>query len=140
MGFTGNTMGGMTFDIAVSPGPSHNPNTDIAFKTQEYSLPAKPCKASYRIGSVAFSNNSSSHYSVYIVTREELALIKDEAHLRAFLDKSPAVDTGTVTGQSTINTLDLSAYSLKTIRLVFRLHESSTDTFLLFDEVTIQYK
>ena len=136
-GFTGKTMGGLTFDI-VGTMPTHNPNTDIAIKSADYDIPEGITHVTYRVGSVAIGTNASSHYSVYIMRDDEFTGIATGEQLKAYLDTKTPDDSATISGQSSTITLDLSAFAEDTVALVFRLHDSPSNSLLLFDDVIVQ--
>lgn len=137
-GFTGKTFGGLTFEIGPSSFPVHVPGTDIAFKTEDYDLPAGNSTISYRVGSIAIGANSSSHYSVYIMASSEFIGIDTEASLKAYLDTKIPADAATISGQSSTITLDLTPYAQQTVSLIFRLHDSPTNALLLFDDIIVK--
>jgi len=137
-GFTGKTFGGLTFEIGPSSFPVHVAATDVAFKSENYMLPAGISSVTYRVGSIAIGANASSHYSVYIVPSSALSELDTEAELKAFLDAETPVDAATISGQSSTITLDLTAYAEQTIVLFFRLHNSPSNTLLLFDDIIVK--
>lgn len=137
MGFTGKTIGASTFDV-IGTTITHVPLTDVAIKSKEYALPAGPSLVTFRLGSIAIGATATSHYSVYIMTAAELAGLGSTASLKACLDaKSPAA-TATVWGQSSIVSLNLTSYAGQTVALVFRLHNSPTNSFMLFDDLLVK--
>lgn len=135
-GFTGQTMGLMTFTSDNGAMVNH-PNTDSGMKTEDYDLPEGVSSISYKIGSVGFTGGAKSNYSVYIMAAEEYNGLATPAQLGAYLDAKTPAATGNINGNATTETLSLTAYAEKTVSLIFRLHDSLGNTFLLIDDVTV---
>lgn len=137
IGFTGKTFGGATFAMMGSA-PVHNPDTDIAFWTEEYLLPTGTSQARFRVGSVGVGANTTSHYSVYVIESADLVQVANEAQLKTLLDGSTPALSETISGQSSLVTIDLSAFALTSVRLIYRLHDSATNTLFLLDDITVE--
>lgn len=136
IGITGKSIGFATFTMNGQT-PQHISNADCAIISPELVLPQGTSLLKYRVGSVRVGANASSHYSVYIVTEEEMLPIANAAQFKALLNTKSAADSATISGHSSIISIDLSAYAGKTVFAVFRLHNSPSNTLLLFDDITV---
>lgn len=136
-GFTGKTIGGLTF-TTVGTTITNLPNTDVLIRSRNYDIPVVgTTSVSFRRGSVPAGASASSHYAVYIMAMEEFVGLDTPAALKTYLDAKTRATSATISGQSSIVTLDLSAYAGKTVALLFRLYNSPTNSILLMDDVTV---
>jgi hypothetical protein len=136
LGFTGHTIGATTFDI-VNQVPVNIPETDIIITTPFINLPTGITNLRYRVGSLGVGAGTSSHYSTYILTQEELEPIETVGELTALLDSKDADDSATVSGESFTSAFTLTEYGGGLIMVAFRLHDSPSNSALLFDDIKI---
>lgn len=134
-GFSGSTIGGATFTI-VGTIPTHIQDADSATQSPEFSLPEDVQQLSFRVGSVNISGMGNSHYSVYAITAQDLDGIESDEDLKELLDAAEPLDAATI-GQSSIITADISSLAGQSVTFFFRLHETTGNNLLLFDDITI---
>ena len=135
-GFNGSTIGGATFTI-VGQIPTHIQDADSATQSPEFSLPEDVQELTFRAGSVNISGNANSHYSVYAVTAQDLEGIETDEELKELLDAAEPLDAATIGGQSAIVTTGISSLAGQSVTFFFRLHETTGNNLLLFDDITI---
>lgn len=136
IGIEGGAIGAMTFTV-INTVPTHIPNLDVVISTPVITLPAGDLTLSYKAGSLTVGPADSSHYSVYILTQEEVNPIASAAQLQALLDSKTPEDSDTISGESVITSLDISEYAGEAILVIYRLHDTTTNSLLLFDDVAI---
>ena len=135
-GFSGNAIGGATFTITGQI-PTHIQDADSATQSPAFDLPEDVQELSFRAGSVNISGNSNSHYSVYAVTAQDLEGVENDAEIKELLDAAEPLDAATIGGQSSIVTADISSLAGESVTFFFRLHETTGNNILLFDDITI---
>jgi len=136
IGIDGNAIGAATFDI-VNNMPVHVADTDIIITSPVIDLPASPLTLSYTVGSLALGASATSHYSVYIITEDEMEGAATPAELSALLDTKMSEDEGTLGAESLGTSFTITDYNGQAVVLVFRLHDSPSNSILLFDDVVI---
>lgn len=135
-GFAGKTIGGASFAI-VNGMPSHIQDADSATQSPAIELPAGVETLSFRTGSVNISGNANSHYSIYAIEEADVLVTEGNEELKELLDSTEPLDEATIGGASSVFTANLSAFAEKTVVLFFRLHETTGNNLLLFDDITI---
>ena len=135
-GFEGKTIGGASFAI-VNSVPSHIQDADSATQSPAIELPAGVETLSLRVGSVNISGSANSHYSVYAIEESDVIAVDSNDELKELLNSTEPLDAATIGGASSVITVDLSAFAEKTVVLFFRLHETTGNNLLLFDDITI---
>lgn len=136
-GFTGSTAGYGTFNI-VNQIPQHIPDVDGAIISPLILLPAGQSTLTYRIGSISIGGATGTHYSVYVLTKTELEQINgDVAVLKTTLNGKTPHDSATISGQSSTISLDISDFEGTESAVVFRVHDTPGNKFLLIDDVSI---
>ncbi|MDR6966116.1 hypothetical protein J2X31_000109 [Flavobacterium arsenatis] len=140
IGFTGKTIGVLTFTTVVGSVLTHITGTDVAIKSADYDLPDGPSYATLRVGSVAVGAIGSAHYSIYIMASTEFNGIATPEALKNYLNTKTPVRSETVFASSSMISIDLTAYAGQNVSLIFRLHDYPThsNTILLFDDITIK--
>ena len=136
IGIDGNAIGAATFDI-VNNMPVHVADTDIIITSPVIDLPASPLTLSYTVGSLALGASATSHYSVYIITEDEMEGAATPAELSALLDTKMSEDEGTLGAESRGTSFTITDYNGQAVVLVFRLHDSPSNSILLFDDIVI---
>lgn len=136
IGIVGNAMGATTFEVVGSI-PVHIPDTDIIITTPVITLPEGNITLSYKVGSLAVGANSTSHYSVYIITSEDMEGVDNATELSAMLDTKMAEDSATISGESVTTSFTIDDYAGEEVVVAMRLHDSPSNSALLFDDVTI---
>lgn len=136
IGFSGNAIGATTFHVEGTT-PVHIPDTDIIITTPVINLPEGELTLSYRVGSLSTGGGSSSHYSVYIITTEDMQGVDTPAEMAAMLDGKWAEDSATISGESSTVSFTISEYGGAPAVVAMRLHDSPSNTALLFDDITI---
>jgi len=135
IGFTGKTMGSLTF-TEVFP-ITHNPFTDVAIRSENYYIPDTETSVNFRIGRISIGGIGSSHCSIYVLRIEEFLGLDTPAALKGYLDTKTPAYNATIDGFSSMVSIDLSGHAQNTVALIFRLHNSPTNTIWLFDDVTV---
>lgn len=136
IGIDGNAIGAATFDI-VNNMLVHVADTDIIITSPVIDLPSSPLTLSYTVGSMALGAGATSHYSVYIITEDEIEGAATPAELSALLDSKISEDEGTLGAESLGTSFTITDYNGQAVVLVFRLHDSPSNSILLFDDVVI---
>ena len=135
-GFTGNTFGSASFELNNNF-PIPVDGVDSVIRSTSVAIPEGHTELSYRVGSLGMGGAGNSHYSVYAVIAEELEGLDLTTGLQAVLDEMEPLDSAMIGGQSSVITVNLSAYAGNEVTFFFRLHETAGSALLLFDDIIV---
>lgn len=135
IGFTSMALGATTYEV-VNNAAVHIDDVDFTMGTPSFVLPQGDSQLNYRIGSLMIGGGEA-HYSLYVLTAVDMVGINTEAQLSAMIAAKTPEMSGDVGNESTLITYPLSGYAGQTIRVAFRLHDTTANALLLLDDVVV---
>lgn len=137
IGIEGGAMGVASFNI-VNQVPTHVVGLDMAVVSPAITLPAGESHLHYRMGSAPIGGGASSNYSLYVLTKAEFeAVAANPAQVKSLLDARWADDSATIANEVQDNTTELTDFESQEIVIVFRMHNSPSNSILLFDNLRV---